>query len=134
MWAEADDRYDAREIIDENLKKLNHKRDLRVAGDGERLARRRAVLRFAAAAAAQDLNFHYVVTNTNEGHNLLTASLGAQPQLWANVVLIGPDGRRLWETGYLDSLGDLANIHSVRRPPQADSRSTGSCSTCRRCS
>jgi hypothetical protein len=54
-----------------------------------------------------------VITNTNEGHNLLTASLGAQPQLWANVVLIGPDGRRLWETGYNDSVGDLANIHSA---------------------
>jgi hypothetical protein len=52
------------------------------------------------------------MTNTNEGHNLLTASLGAQPQLWANIVLVGPDGRRLWETGYLDSYGDLANIHS----------------------
>ncbi len=61
----------------------------------------------------QDLNFHYVVTNTNEGHNLLTASLGAQPQLWANVVLIGPDGTRLWETGYTDTCGDVANIHSV---------------------
>jgi hypothetical protein len=52
------------------------------------------------------------VTNTNEGHNLPTASLGAQPQLWANVVLIGPRGDRLWETGYLDKLGDLADIHS----------------------
>ncbi len=41
-----------------------------------------------------------------------TASLGAQPQLWANVVLIGPDGRRLWETGYTDSKGDLCDIHS----------------------
>jgi hypothetical protein len=57
--------------------------------------------------------FHYVVSNTNEGHNLLTASLGAQPQLWANIVLIGPDGRRLWETGYTDSVGDVASIHSV---------------------
>jgi hypothetical protein len=43
---------------------------------------------------------------------LITASLGAQPQLWANVVLIGPDGRRLWETGYVDSVGDVANSHS----------------------
>ena len=60
----------------------------------------------------QDLKFHFVMTNTNEGHNLLTASLGAQPQLWANIVLIGPDGQRLWETGYTDSYGDLANIHS----------------------
>src|SRR5262249_2548671 len=26
---------------------------------------------------------------------------------------IGPDGTRLWETGYTDSAGDVANIHSV---------------------
>ena len=54
-----------------------------------------------------------MVANKNEGHNLPTASLGAQPQLWANVVLIGPDGRRLWESGYTDSNGDLCDIHSV---------------------
>ncbi|MCI0334234.1 MAG: hypothetical protein L0228_13530, partial [Planctomycetes bacterium] len=111
VWAEVDDRYDAREIIDENLKKLNHKRDIRVEimengshVDGPHFE--------SPPRCGQDLNFHYVVTNTNEGHNLLTASLGAQPQYWANVVLVGPDGRRLWETGYLDSFADLANIHS----------------------
>jgi hypothetical protein len=27
--------------------------------------------------------------------------------------LIGPDGRRLWESGYTDSNGDLCDIHSV---------------------
>ena len=29
VWKEADDRRDAREIIDANLKKLDHKRDIR---------------------------------------------------------------------------------------------------------
>ena len=70
---------------------------------------RSSIRRFAAGS---DIDLHYIVTNTNEGHNLLTASLGAQPQLWANIVLIGPDGKRIWETGYTDSCGDLANIHS----------------------
>jgi len=111
VWAEADDRYDAREIIDENFKKLARKRDVRVQvmENGSHVE---GPFFAAAPCRGQDLNFHYVVTNTNEGHNLLTASLGAQPQLWANVVLIGPDGTRLWETGYTDSYGDLANIHS----------------------
>ncbi len=27
--------------------------------------------------------------------------------------MIGPSGERLWETGYTDCYGDLANIHSV---------------------
>ncbi len=37
----------------------------------------------------------------------------AQPQLWLNVVLIDPDGRRVWESGYLDRNADLADMHSV---------------------
>jgi nitrate/TMAO reductase-like tetraheme cytochrome c subunit len=112
VWAEADDRYDAREIIEDNLAKLDRKRELRVEvmENGSHVA---GPFFDSTLGRGQDLRFHYVVTNTNEGHNLLTASLGAQPQYWANVVLIGPDGRRLWETGYLDSYGDLANIHSV---------------------
>jgi hypothetical protein len=112
VWAEADDRYDAREIIDENLAKLNRKRELRVAvmENGSRVE---GPFFDSPLCRGRDIRFHYIVTNTNEGHNLLTASLGAQPQYWANVALIGPDGRRLWETGYTDSYGDLANIHSI---------------------
>ena len=89
---------------------------LRVAGDGKRLARRRAVLR-RRSCAGRSCSSHYVVTNTNEGHNLLTASLGAQPQLWANVVLIGPAATALWETGYPDSLRRPGR-HPLRRRPQ----------------
>lgn len=112
VWAEADDRYDAREIIEDNLQKLQKKRKLRVEvmENGSRVE---GPFFDSSLCRGQDIRFHYIVTNTNEGHNLLTASLGAQPQLWANVVLIGPDGRRLWETGYTDSYGDVANIHSA---------------------
>ncbi len=111
LWAEADDRLDAREIIDDNLKKLKPKRDIRVQvmENGSHVE---GPIFDSPLCRGQDLNLHYIVTNTNEGHNLLTASLGAQPQLWANIVLIGPDGTRLWETGYTDSSGDVANIHS----------------------
>jgi hypothetical protein len=111
VWSEADDRFDAREIIDENLKQIEHKRDIRVQimENGSHVD---GPFFDSSLCRGQDLNFHYVVTNTNEGHNLLTASLGAQPQLWANIVLIGPDGTRLWETGYTDSSNDVCNIHS----------------------
>ena len=111
VWAEADDRLDAREIIDDNLKKLQLKRDLRVQvmENGSHVE---GPIFDSPLCRGQDINLHYIVTNTNDGHNLLTASLGAQPQLWANIVLIGPDGTRLWETGYTDSCGDVANIHS----------------------
>jgi hypothetical protein len=110
-WQEADDRYDARDIIDDNFKRLEAKK-----------LSRRAVMENGShvdgpffdtpPARGQELKLHYVVTNTNEGHNMPSGSLGAQPQLWANVVLIGPRGVRLWESGYLDRWGDLADIHS----------------------
>ena len=112
VWAEVDDRYDAREIIEANLQKLHYKREVRLAvmENGSHVE---GPFFDTPLCSGRDIKFHFVVTNTNEGHNLLTASLGAQPQLWANVALIGPNGRRLWESGYTDSAGDLANIHSV---------------------
>ena len=63
--------------------------------------------------AGQSLDFHYVLTNTNSGHNLPSGSLGAQPELWLNVALIDPDGNNVWESGYLDSHGDMADLHSL---------------------
>jgi len=93
-WEETDDRYDARDIIAANLAKLEAKRISRIQilengshVDGPFFDR--------PLVLGQDLRFHYVMTNTNEGHNLPSGSLGAQPQLWANVVLIGPRGQRL---------------------------------------
>ncbi len=111
VWAEADDRLDAREIIDANLKKIELKRDLRVQvmENGSHVE---GPFFDSQLCRGQDVKFNYIITNTNDGHNLLTASLGAQPQLWGNIVLVGPDGTRLWETGYTDSSGDVANIHS----------------------
>ncbi|MGI9518437.1 MAG: multiheme c-type cytochrome [Pirellulaceae bacterium] len=110
-WAEPDDRMDARDIITENLNKLEFKRDIRrqVMENGSQLD---GPFFQHDPAAGQALRFHYCVTNTNPGHNLPSGSLGAQPQLWLNVVLVGPDGNRLWESGYLDSVGDLADLHS----------------------
>jgi hypothetical protein len=60
------------------------------------------------------LSFEYVVHNKSDGHNMPSGSLGAQPQLWLNVVLTGPDGRWLCESGYLDGNGDLADQHSLQ--------------------
>lgn len=111
VWSDADDRCDAREVIQDNLDRLAVKRRYReiVMENGSKVD---GPFFREQPTAGRDLVFDYVVTNQNEGHNLPTASLGAQPQFWANVVLIGPDGRRLWETGYTDSKGDLCDIHS----------------------
>jgi len=111
VWAEADDRFDAREIIEDNQAKLALKTKLRteVMENGSHVD---GPFFAAQPRTGCDLDLHYIVANTNSGHNLPTASLGAQPQLWANVVLVGPRGQRLWETGYTDRYGDVCDIHS----------------------
>lgn len=110
-WNSSDERRDARKVIDENLKLLEIKRQSSIAVmeagskiDGPFFER--------TPSAGNDLKFHYVVSNPSEGHNMPSGSLGAQPQLWLNVVLISPSGRRIWESGHLDSNGDVCNQHS----------------------
>ncbi len=61
----------------------------------------------------KDFSFSYRVTNTNSGHNLPSGSLGAQPEIWLNVALIDPSGANVWESGYIDSNGDMADLHSL---------------------
>ncbi len=111
-WQHVDDRYDAREIVDANLKTRNVKRDLRrqVLENGSKLD---GPFFAESPAVNQTLKFRYCLTNTNPGHNLPSGSLGAQPQVWLNAVLIDPEGNRIWETGYVDSNGDLADQHSL---------------------
>ena len=111
-WADADDRIDAREIVTKNLKKLDYKKDLRrqLLENGSKLD---GPFFADTPAAGNRLNFRYCLTNTNPGHNMPSGSLGAQPQMWMNVVLIDPTGQRIWETGYVDSQGDLADNHSL---------------------
>ena len=33
--------------------------------------------------------------------------------MWLNVALIDPDGKRVWESGYVDSHGDVADLQSA---------------------
>jgi hypothetical protein len=111
-WAERIDREEAREIIKENLDLLEEKRKLRrsVMENGSKLE---GPFFEAKPRPGQSLAFKYRIRNTNPGHNLPSGSLGAQPEIWLNVALIGPDGRRLWESGYVDSHGDMADLHSL---------------------
>jgi hypothetical protein len=111
-WADALDREDARQIIKENLARLDQRDKLRkelmenstqVDGpfiDGD-------------PKVGRTLAFSYKLKNLNSGHNLPSGSLGAQPQLWVNVALVDPDGKNIWESGYVDSNGDMADLHSL---------------------
>lgn len=111
-WESDSDREKAREIIIENEKLLEIKRTQRIAvmENGSRID---GPFFSNDPSAGDSLKFHYVVTNTDDGHNLPSGSLGAQPEIWLNVALIGPNGKNLWETGYVDGNGDMADLHSL---------------------
>jgi nitrate/TMAO reductase-like tetraheme cytochrome c subunit len=111
IWSDRFDREEAREIISENLEGIEDKRKLRhaVMENGSRVD---GPFFDGEPRAGRDLDFSYIVHNTNKGHNLPSGSLGAQPEVWLNVALIDPDGKNVWESGYVDSVGDMADLHS----------------------
>jgi hypothetical protein len=111
-WADALDREDARQIIEENLGKLDTRDEVRrqVMENGAKVD---GPFVEAPPRVGRELAFSYKIKNLNTGHNLPSGSLGAQPQIWVNVALIDPDGRNVWESGYVDSNGDMADLHSL---------------------
>jgi cytochrome c554/c'-like protein len=111
-WTADDDRVEARLIVDDNLKKLAEKRALRQQLM-ESSSRLDGPYFDRPPRAGEPLRFHYVVTNLNSGHNLPSGSLGAQPEVWLDVALIAPDGKTVWESGYVDGNGDMADLHSL---------------------
>lgn len=111
-WDTADDRRDGRRIIDANLEKLDEKRSSAIITMEAGLDVKGPYFH-DTPRAGKSLTVAYRVSNVSEGHNLPTGSLGAQPQLWLNAVLINPEGRRVWETGFLDCNADLADMHSI---------------------
>ncbi len=111
-WSDALDREEAREIIDENLAKLDERDRIRkqVMENSSKID---GPFIDGTPRIGGDLSFTYRIKNTNTGHNLPSGSLGAQPQLWVNVALVDPDGQNVWESGYVDSNGDMADLHSL---------------------
>lgn len=110
-WQDAALRKQAWRIVEENLERWK-----------ERQRQRVKLLEIAShldgpffkgpLAVGKALSFEYQIHNRNRGHNLPSGSLGAQPELWLNVALIDPDGKRIWESGYMDSHGDVADLQS----------------------
>ncbi len=112
VWSDAGDREEANEVVQENVEALEEKRDLRrqVMENGSRID---GPFFSGSPEAGESLSFKYTITNTDDGHNLPSGSLGAQPEIWLNVALIDPEGKRVWESGYVDSNGDFADVHSL---------------------
>ncbi|MBT3626513.1 MAG: cytochrome C [Rhodospirillaceae bacterium] len=112
VWEDRFDREEARAVVEYNLELIEEKRDLRqrVMENGSHID---GPFFSSAQQIGNDLDFRYTVINENNGHNLPSGSLGAQPELWLNVALIDPSGNNIWESGYVDSNGDMADQHSL---------------------
>ncbi|HEV7923543.1 MAG TPA: cytochrome c family protein [Thermoanaerobaculia bacterium] len=111
-WQSAADRKTAWLIVQENLERWKERRDMRLKllENGSRLD---GPYFQGTPAVGKALAFNYKLTNLNKGHNLPSGSLGAQPELWIDVALIGPDGGKpIWESGYLDKYGDVCDVES----------------------
>ena len=111
-WNDPGDREEAWEIVQQNRKSLDEKKELRrqVMENGSKID---GPFFTSELQVGEGLSFEYVITNTDDGHNLPSGSLGAQPEIWFNVALIDPDGKNVWESGYVDSNGDFADQHSL---------------------
>ncbi len=111
-WEERDDRETAREIVEANLERLEQKREERrqVMENGSQID---GPFFASPPKLGRALSFGYKISNLNPGHNLPSGSLGAQPELWLNVALLDPDGVNVWESGYVDANGDMADLHSL---------------------
>jgi len=114
-WQKAADRKDAWGTVQANLARWEERKKMRIQllENGSRLD---GPFFDGSPQVGKALSFKYKLTNLNKGHNLPSGSLGAQPELWLNVALIDPDGKRIWESGYVDSHGDVADLqsHDVR--------------------
>ena len=113
IWSTRQAREEARYIIGQNNKLLENKKldRLAVMENGSRIDG--PFFDNGKPEMGKDLKFRYRITNVDEGHNLPSGSLGAQPEIWLNVVLTDPDGERVFESGYVDKYGDMDDLHSL---------------------
>ncbi len=114
-WRDRADRDRAREILKENLERLKLRSEKR-QHLMESASHLDGPFFSGELAAGRDLSFHYDVSNISDGHNFPSGSLGAQPEIWLNVALLTQDDqgawKNIWESGHVDSHGDMGDIHS----------------------
>jgi len=110
-WQKPADRKAAWQTVQSNLAQWNHRKEERVKllENGSHLD---GPFFQSRPEVGKAFSFEYKLTNLNKGHNLPSGSLGAQPELWLDVALLDPDGKRIWESGYVDSNGDIADFQS----------------------
>jgi hypothetical protein len=108
-WQSADDRYDARDILNDNLALLDE-----VAA--QRLQVLRAGYRINDVvidkATEEGISFSVALANGTDGHNVPTG-FDAERLVWLYVAITDADGRTVFESGDLDPNGDIRDSHSL---------------------
>ncbi len=108
-WVEPDDRYDAADLIRDNLDLLDElgrqRRQLLRAGYqlGDVVVER---------AAADGISFEVEFRNGTDGHNVPTG-FDAERVVWLHVTVTDATGHVVFESGDLDPNGDVRDSHSV---------------------
>ena len=107
-WESADDRYDAREILNEQFKLLDYARikRLEVLRNGFILGET-----IVDRADGDGLSFRVQVRNGTDGHNVPTGFTGER-LIWLEVTVRDRDKRVVFRSGHRDPNGDLLDGHS----------------------
>lgn len=108
-WSSADDRYDARDIIEDNRELLAELAEQRLA-----LLRVGYLLGEVAVTEARpdSVRFEVEVRNGTDGHNVPTG-FDAERLVWLHVRLTDATGKVVFESGDLDPNGDVRDSHSL---------------------
>lgn len=108
-WVEPDDRYDAADIIRDNLDLLDELADQRL-----KLLRAGYQLGDVIVDRADEdgLAFRVEFRNGTDGHNVPTG-FDAERVVWLHVTVTDATGRVVFESGDLDPNGDVRDSHSV---------------------
>ena len=108
-WAEPEDRYDALDILRDNL-------DLLAEVDEQRLQLLRVGYRLGDIvvdrADENGISFKVEFENGTDGHNVPTG-FDAERLVWLHVTVTDADARVVFESGDLDPNGDVRDSHSV---------------------
>ena len=109
-WQSADDRYDARDILNENLALLGeaHRDRRKVLQAGYQLG----AMRVERADERRGLEFHVELRNATLGHGVPTG-FDAERLVFLRVTVSDREGTVIYRSGDLDPNGDVRDLHSL---------------------
>ncbi|MGE0266833.1 MAG: multiheme c-type cytochrome [Candidatus Omnitrophota bacterium] len=108
-WTDADARYEAREVLQENLEllELASQKRKQLLQNGYQLGDIRV-----DKMTNKEIRFQVEVQNATEGHNVPTG-FDAERVVYLEVTVTDKNGKVVFKSGDLDPNGDLRDLHSV---------------------